>query len=276
MEFIENNVLKVGLNLVGGILSSIVDLRTNEELEFQIDEKVWKSQDVIIFPLVGNNDFDYKGKNYKIATRHGLLRDAKFEVFKKEKESISLIYRSSKEDLNRYPFAFESIVTYSLDGETIKVSNKIVNKSDEVLYGSAGFHLGVVASSSKGEVILKNKQTIFKLNKNGLCDLTPVEYPNVISLKKETFKELDTLIFENKEGGLIVDTGFNHVLTYKFDANLFAVWSNKDLGDYVCVEPWWAITNYQNEPKDITNRKYINKIEKEKVFSYQVTFSLKK
>lgn len=274
MEYIENEILKVGFNLKGGIISSIIDKRTNEELEYQIDPKVWGSQDVVMFPLVGNNNFYYKDKNYKIETRHGILRNKEFSLFSKEKDTISLIYRSSEEDLNHYPFKFESIVTYKLDKETLKVTNKIINKGDEVLYGCGGFHLGVKASSEKGEVVLKDKQTIFKLNKDGLASLKGEDYPNIISLNKKTFKELDTLVFLNKEGGLKLITGFGHTLVYKFNANCFAIWSNKDVGDYVCIEPWWGITNYENESKELEKRMYISSIKDEKEFSYEVSFLL--
>ena len=46
-------------------------------------------------------------------------------------------------------------------------------------------------------------------------------------------------------------------------------------GEYVCIEPWWGISNYVNESNYLEERKSINKLKEneETSFSYKYTFT---
>ena len=46
-------------------------------------------------------------------------------------------------------------------------------------------------------------------------------------------------------------------------------------GDFVCVEPWWGISNYTNELLNIKDINEINVIKNEKEFSYSFSFIYK-
>ena len=61
---------------------------------------------------------------------------------------------------------------------------------------------------------------------------------------------------------------------YNFNTPYFAIWSNAKTGDFICVEPWWGISNYINESKDLSSRIAINKLKENEVasFSYSYTF----
>ena len=270
MEIIENGLLKATLNLKGGVLSSLIDLENNEELEYQIEEGSWPNQDVVIFPHPGDNKFKVEGKEYHIPTRHGILRGHDFKVLSKGKDFIELYVNSDKESKEVYPFDFVFILRYELKGKSLVYTAKVIALNEPILAGY-GEHLAIKANE-KGKVYLNKNTTLYPLV-NGIIDLdNPIKIDEVLSLEKETFKKYDTLVIKNDTKSLIVDNGFNRLVAYKFDAPYFAIWSNPTKGNFVCIEPWWGISNYINEPKDLSKRKGIHKVDSSIEFTFSITF----
>ena len=90
MEYIENEVLKVGVAYHGAELSSVIDKRTGKEMIWQADPAYWKRHAPILFPFVGNVNkgvYRYKGKEYSM-TPHGFARDMDFELLEKKDHMI--------------------------------------------------------------------------------------------------------------------------------------------------------------------------------------------
>ena len=99
---------------------------------------------------------------------------------------------------------------------------------------------------------------------------------NCTNLKKESFQKRDTFVFKGIEEKLELFTGFDSIkITYEFNAPYFAIWSNPNKGVYVCIEPWWGISNYVNETNYLEDRKAINKLKEneETSFSYKYIFT---
>ena len=287
MEEISNEYLKISINEVGASLTSILSLKRNKELLYQIEEGSWAFQDVVLFPLIGKGEYEFNNTYYSFPLRHGLVRDKKFRVIDKSSIVVTLRYESVTEDLAFYPFKFTFDITYMLLKNKIVVRTKIYNDNDDVqenpLYYSYGSHTGIKASSSLGSILLsntENKEIVFyPLDKNGLIDFDhSVNFlelndnnPN-ISLNKELFKKYDTLVFKNNSDEVILDSGFNYKVKYSFNAPLYAIWSNKDKGEFVCIEPWWGISNYVNESSSITDRLFINKTFNTNEYCYSLEF----
>ncbi len=276
MQVIENENLRVTINETGGLLTSIIDKKhQNEELLYQVEEGSWPFQDVVIFPLIGKGEYSLDNKDYSFPLRHGFIRSTELNVLYKVKNKIIFSFESDETSKIIYPVDFQLLLSYYLVDKTLHVETKIINKSTSPIYFSYGSHTGIKANE-KGMINYDQNLYLLPL-KNGLIDLSPIqfEYKNEIPLDKEIFKKYDTLVFKNDRNELILDNGFNHLVKYEFNAPLFAVWSNPIKGNFVCVEPWRGISNYIDEPKDIKKRKYINEVDKEKIFSYSFTFIYK-
>lgn len=270
MEIIQNDKLKAYISLKGGILNSLIDLSNNEELEYQIEEGSWPMQDVVIFPFPGDNKFTFDNKEYHIPTRHGLLRGHDFKVLSKGKDYIELYVNCNEESLKVYPFNFVFILRYELINKSIKYTSKIIALNN-TLYAGYGEHLALKANEN-GKVYLNNSNTLYPLV-NGLIDLNnPIKLDNVLSLSKDTFKKYDTLVFKNESKKIILDNGFNRLISYEFDSPYFAIWSNPNKGSFVCIEPWWGMTNYINEPSSIKDRLGIDEIKESKEYSFTINF----
>ena len=260
MEIIENKFLKVSINPHGALLTSVIFKETNSELLYQIEKDSWPFQDVVIFPLIGAGKFLYEDKNYNLKTRHGFLRNNDLKVFEKEKSKITFSFSSNEETLLEYPFKFTFFITYELIDNSLKVTTKVKNNDNKTMYFSYGSHTGFKANSQIGNVIF-DKDNIFL---------------NCTNLKKESFQKRDTFVFKGMEEKLELFTGFDSIkITYEFNAPYFAIWSNPNKGEYVCIEPWWGISNYVNETNYLEDRKAINKLKEneETSFSYKYTFT---
>lgn len=276
MQIIENKYLKVTINEKGAILNSIIYKPLNKEVQYQIQKDSWAFQDVVIFPLVGAGNYEYQNKNYTFSTRHGFLRTCTLDVLESKKDSITLGLKANEETLKVYPFNFSFSITYTLDKNKLVVSTNVKNLGKEELCFSYGSHTALKANSESGYIKFNKDFKFLPLN----CGLIDVENKenlsmNSIDLKKSTFQKLDTLVYKGENEELTLFTGFDDIkVIYNFNTPYFAIWSNAKTGDFICVEPWWGISNYINESKDLSSRVAINKLKENEVasFSYSYTF----
>ncbi len=271
MEFISSQKYKIGINEIGGALTSIIDLYDNKELVHQLDDGGWPCQDVMIFPIIGQYEYEIDNNLYNIPTRHGLIRNKNLTFTKLNEYSLLGTYESNDEDLKFYPYKFKLIIKYDIIDDKYKVTFNVFNLDDKTMYFSIGNHLGI-KTNDKCYIDLKNNTELLPLEK-GLINLNykTFEY-NKFYLKPEMFTKYDTIVMINKTNEVKLVT-LSHRFVYQFDSPLFAIWQNPVANNFVCIEPWWGIASYINENKDIKNRYLINKLEpnENKKFSFSIT-----
>ena len=267
------NLREFRINIKGALLTSIIDKRNNEELLYQVEKDSWPFQDVQIFPVIGATN--YKVNNFKLSspTRHGFIRNMDFKISSLKDDFVELKIKSNEETKKLYPYDFEFIISYKLDFDKLIVSTKIINLSSEELLCMYGSHTAIKANEEailelgKGFTQYKLVDGLISLNETNILD-------SKIKLTKDYFKKEDTVVLQNIFNDLKLKHGFNHEIIYSFDAPLFALWSRNDNGEFVCLEPWWGISNISNEEIKLSDTKYINKVKKEKEFTYSLTFKL--
>ena len=277
MEIIENNYLKVSINPHGALLTSVLYKETNSELLYQVEEGSWPFQDVVIFPLIGAGKFNYEGKEYTLSTRHGFIRNSDLKILHQEENKITFSFSSNENTLKEYPFVFTFLITYELIDNKLKVQTTVKNSDNKTMYFSYGSHTGFKANSQIGNIVFDKDYQFLPLI-SGLIDENNQDniFMNCTNLKKDSFKKRDTFVFKGHNEKLELYTGFDSIkITYEFDSPYFAIWSNANKGEYVCIEPWWGISNYIDESSKLENRKSINKLKEneEASFSYTYTFS---
>ena len=273
MVIIENEILKVSINTKGALLTSINDKRNDEELLYQIEKDSWPFQDVQIFPIIGATN--YRVKDFKLSspTRHGFIRNMEFKVINKTNETATLRITSNEETKKLYPYDFEFFITYSLKFDKLTITTKVLNLSNETLLCMYGAHTAIKANEN-AILNLGKGYTQYKLIDGLISEKGTLIDDNKIQLNKDYFKKEDTVVIDNTFDKLIIKNGFNHDVIYTFDAPLFALWSRNDTGNFVCLEPWWGISNVTNEEIELKDTKFINEIKKEKEFTYSLTFQL--
>lgn len=269
MEIIENKFLKITVNEIGCCFNSIILKKENKELLHQVKDGGWPCQDVLLFPIIGMYKFTYNEQEYTMPTRHGFIRNSKFLMYKKKAHSVTLIYMNSSENHMIYPVDFKILVTFSLHGSSIKVHTQVQNLNKEPMYFSYGSHPGIRAFKG-GFINLKNNNVYLPIEKGILQKEAQSPFKNILNIDKEIFKKYDTIVFKNRSKKVVLNDGKNSQFTYHFNSPLFAIWTNPNEGDFICVEPWWGIPSYKGEKSDIKERLYINKIDKKKDFKYSI------
>lgn len=267
--YIENELLKVGINSYGGSLTNIIDKIDGEEMLYQPLENSWKGQDVVIFPVVGklkDKKYTVDSKEYKIES-HGLIRYDNLELFEQKSDEITFIYYSNSLTLEQYPYDFEFKVNYKLIGKTVKVSYLVNNTSDSTMFYGIGGHPAFICDG-----IFTEKEFDLKGNYVGLDCIVSEKYllnetgsnitgktsfnQNVIELSKEFFRKELTLIIGSdtlKSATLFRKNGKKVVV--KMESNKYvALWSDEYFGNYCAIEPWWSLPDFVDNDSELKNK----------------------
>lgn len=254
---IENDDIKLTVNGLGGSMTSLVYKQTGEERLWQGDERWWKGQDVVIFPILGHaGPFTANGKKCALKS-HGIVRYTQLELRHKSADSLTLGTRSTAETKENYPYEWDFEVSYRLDGNSVSVGYNVRSLSGRLPFYVGG-HPGMKAPGGSAEIVFEREEQplVYPLESD---EAQPLGKIKSFTLDKAFLAKCKTYQIGNLSGGAIyalTQDGYRY--SYKSDCPLFAFWSNENGGDYVCVEPWWGINDYASAPREITLKPFIN------------------
>lgn len=203
----------------------------------------------ILFPICGqltNGSYVLNGKSYTMKN-HGVARISKWAVINKEDRdhaSITIRLESNEETREMYPFDFELIFTYILKDGKLQILQQYKNNSDVKMPMYAGFHPYFYA---------KNKYINYRTDATKYIDLNDnktKDFNGVIDL----FKMKESAVFiDTKKKSIsfrIEELNSNIDMQYGEEFKYVVLWSVENK-DFVCVEPWMAMTNSFNTKQDI-------------------------
>ncbi|MDO4295211.1 MAG: aldose 1-epimerase family protein [bacterium] len=247
--------LWVEVNAFGGELSRILDRKTNQEILWNADPKIWNRHAPILFPFVGKcyeKSYLYQGKTYAMPTQHGFARDMEFTKLSETENEVWYELRDSEKTREQYPFAFRLQVGHRLEGRLLRVMWKVVNEGDEELLFMIGGHPAfmIPEGASLYDVSLRFNQK----------DALHYQAPDADGYENPALSGTLSL----QDGRVDITEGFFHkALTYIFDkaevtkAELLvkenpyitidcegfpylAVWTVEETHPFVCLEPWYG------------------------------------
>ncbi|WNZ46057.1 aldose epimerase [Leptolyngbya boryana CZ1] len=199
----------------------------------------------ILFPICGNlpeNTYTYKGQTYTLK-QHGFARDLPWEVVDQKTEgelSFTIGLSSNAQTLEHYPFAFRLAFTYALQGQTLLITQKIANLSDEVMPFSIGFHPYFLA--------LEKHQLRFEIPADQALDQrTQATHPffNTFDFAQD---EIDWAFLNiSRQVSNVTDLSRHTriTLTAADEFPILVFWTLKGK-DFYCLEPWSAPRNALN------------------------------
>lgn len=286
--YLENAQLIASFDTKGAELISVkrknMVLGKVEEQEYlwSADPKYWARHAPILFPFVGTQkgkQYQYKGVTYPMQ-QHGFARDKEFLIQEQENNKILFKLSSDEESIKCYPFEFTLWIGYELEEDTIKTFYRVDNHMDEKMYFAIGAHPGffcpLIEGTSQEDYSLRfpNTDTITYTVVNfelGLKRNIPYQIPLV---KKEEYGFLknekglfdrDALIIEDsgiKEVAICKPNDEPYVIV-KFDAPLFGLWSPAGKNaPFVCIEPWYGRCDAEEFDGDLSEKEYINELDK--------------
>ena len=270
---IKNSFIKAQIKSFGAELNSLKKCDENFEYIWQANSKYWARHSPVLFPIVGRlkeDSYFYKNKKYSLS-QHGFARDKEFEIVQNEADFIEFRLKSDEKSLEFYPFFFELNICYKLDKNSLIVSYKVKNKSDEKMYFSIGSHPAFntqVCDFLEFENIKTTKR--YFLDEKGLIyknqDLNLEN--SKLYLDKDLFKD-DALVFNDSNIKQITLKNIENKSKVKVKFDNFpylGIWSKPNDAPFVCIEPWFGVADEQNSNQKIEDKKGILSLEKEEEF----------
>ena len=237
--------------------------------------EVWGGSCPLTFPICGGlkeDKFVFEGKEYQLE-KHGYIRFKVFQVQNKTETSVTFFHRSDAETRVHFPFDYELYVTYTVEGKSLRVEYRVVNKSEKTMYFSIGSHEGYYTPEGieDYDVIFPEKETLdaYVLYGNLLSDqrLPIIKDSNVLPLYDKYFT-VDALVFRNlkSRAATLRNRKTGRAVRVEFpDSPYFLLW-HKSASPYICMEPWNGIQDRVGSGYDITEKEGINALPKGETF----------
>ena len=277
---IKNEYIKAKIKSFGAELNSLQKIDDSLEYIWQGDFKYWNRHSPILFPIVGrlkNDSYFYKNQKYNMS-QHGFARDKEFELVINEADFIEFRLKSDEKTLKIYPFSFELYLSYKLERNSLIVSYKVINKSDEKMLFSIGAHPAFNWSLEKDlkkedyflEFEINNSKRYF-LNELGLVfDSIDLKFEDKkLFLNEELFKN-DALVFNDLNIKNLTFKNIRNENFIKLNFENFAylgIWSKPSGSPFLCIEPWFGVADEENASQNFEDKKGIINLQKDEIFS---------
>ena len=286
MHQLENNFLRVIAREHGAELTSVFDKKNNIEHLWQADPQFWGWHAPVLFPVIGrclNDEIDIAGQQYHME-KHGFARNANFRLLDLTQTSIVFSLKNNEQLQKIYPYKFEFLIRYKLDGNALVVSYEVINKDDKDIYFCLGGHPAFAVPFTEGgqyeDYVLQFAETEnvsrHFIDTDGYFDgRTEVVLANTdtLQLNGRLFSD-DALIFKDLKSRKVTikDKNSERYLSVDFKGfNYLGIWA-KVGAPYVCIEPWLGCADTAGKPTAFKDKEGIIKLEPAGAFnvSYQI------
>ena len=264
---LSNEVLRVEITSAGASLTSIK--KNNKELLWEGNPEVWSGQAPVLFPICGglkDDKYIFEGKEYTLK-RHGFARNSEFEIEKCDDTSAVFLLCSNEETKKVYPFDFEFRIKYALNDNKISISYDVINMGNGDMYYSVGSHeayacpegienYSILFECEENLIASVLKENLLQYNTNEIMKNTK-ELP----LKKEYFA-VDALVFtdiKSRKVWLKNNTN-NDMIKVDFNGKDYLLLWTKPEGDYICIEPWAGLHDFEDSEYDFSAKRGIIKL----------------
>ena len=288
---IENNQLRIRINDHGAELTEIYDKGKDRQILWTADPRFWNRHAPVLFPNVGRyyeNHCLINGVSYE-SGQHGFARDKEFTCIEETSSSVTHLLKSDDNTKISWPFDFELYITHKLDGRTLNVIWKVVNKDEETMYFTIGGHPGFLVP-----ILPDTKRSQYHLNFYGKTDLTycQVDMSTGTVHPDKTHKldlstdgtcpitdhmfDNDALVFDGGQidhVGITLPDGSPYIEMHCAGFPSLGIWSKSPDAPFVCLEPWMGRCDNFGYHGELSEKQDINKTEPGQSFdhSYSIT-----
>ena len=257
MEYIiENEYLKVTVTTWGAQVKSVIRKCDGVEHMWQADKEVWGYHAPILFPHCGkvvDGKIEAKGKIYQ-SGQHGFARNVEHDFVDQTKDTIVLELCSSPETLEKFPYEFRLVSTFTLENDTLHHTLTVENLDECELPFGIGYH-PAFALPFDDKHVATDYELRFSETESPICInclpygllhgniyLMPANIRSIpvdehlfdndshcmMGLRSETLG-----IYEKGTGrGVVCNiSGFPYTL----------IWSKPGMPQFLCIEPWHSL-----------------------------------
>lgn len=285
MITLKNDQLTVQIDTLGAQLHSIK--RNNQPTEYlwQGDQASWGRQAPILFPFVGRlkeDQYTFNGHTYH-QTQHGFARDREFQVVEQKSDQVVLEQHDDAQTWQAYPFAFQLIVTFTLNSGQVDIQYEVTNPAaDHSLIYAIGAHPGfnmpldadshftdiqltVQPAEEYSRIILDGPYN--DSNHPQLIDMTAP-----LKLDHELFAH-DAIIFKTAGSDFtarLIDPCGHGVAVKTHGTQYVGVWSAYPArANFICVEPWWGIADNVNADGQLLHKQDMHRLAPQQSANYR-------
>jgi galactose mutarotase-like enzyme len=203
----------------------------------------------VLFPFAGktlNDTIVFNEKSYTMPM-HGFAKDMPFNIVSQQTNACSLVLSANETiTANYFPFDFDLIITYTIDGGSIVTSAEIKNKSQESFPIGIGFH-PYFLTTRKAETTFNFNLKHFYDYTNGL-ESVPVQGIIESDLKLE--KKYDHVFYDQAGLNMSIQNpndGYEADITTDNSFNIATI--STGANNASCLEPWQSFPNvlHRNE-----------------------------
>lgn len=234
------------------------------------DPSVWGAQAPILFPICGglkDEKFLFGGKEYFLE-KHGFANKSIFSIENADADRAVFLLKADENSKKKYPFDFEFRAEYSLLENGINVEYSVTNTGAYDMYFSVGAHEGYACPEGIEEysiVFDKTEDLLSNIVENGLLSHKTIcidKNTNRLPLKKEYFAE-DALVFcglKSRRLWLEKNSGERRI-EVSFDGSDYLLLWTIPGANFICIEPWSGLPDFDDSLLDICNKPGIIRLE---------------
>ena len=285
MFTLKNHQSLVKISTKGAQIMDWFHLQKEKNILWEMDTVYWNRVAPILFPIVGrlkNDAYHFNSLSYKLG-QHGFARESEFEVVESNETSLVLKLASDAQTLAVYPFHFELIISYELDGSTLKSRNQLKNTGKDSLFASFGAHPGFHLEHHISEYSIHipgAKKLKRHLIDQGLYtgEFEWVHFDQGGFLKlDDSYFEKDAIVFKHEQ---IQKMELYHknsqLLSMEIqgeEAPYWGIWKKKG-APFICLEPWWGLADSTNFEGDLSDKEGINVVIRNETRSFEYSISI--
>jgi len=255
----------------GAELISLTSRSSFREYIWEGNPEIWEGQSPVLFPIVGilkNGKYLLNGKEYSIP-KHGFIRRTT-KLTLKNQTTDRLVFELLPDDeiKQMFPFDFLFQISFHIMGNKLIVTYKVENRGDSEMFFSIGAHPAFNCPIREGDsyddcyIEFEEDEVEYAmlLNRDGLIgrDVKEVFEGDKIRLSHELFAN-DVLMFKSLKSREVslrsVKTGTTVIVKFG-DFEYLGIWS-KPNGDFVSIEPWNGINDFEYTNSDIKTKEGI-------------------
>lgn len=290
MATIENDILKIGVSELGAELCEIHSKISGKEFMWDANPDIWGSYAPVLFPVIGAIKDGYvliKGQQFKVP-RHGFIRNnPNVKLIEQTENNLTYGLKYSEKTLQIYPYEFDFLITFSINGNKITVSHRITNLGDSTMYFSLGGHPAFKCPVNDGEeyedYYLEFEKTenapTWLLAKDGLVGKTTkpiIENSNILPLTSDMFDN-DALIFKNLNSTSVTlksKKSSQSVCVNYSGFPYLGIWA-KPNAKFVCIEPWLGIADNADSDHNFETKEGILNLAAKETFNASYSIEIK-
>lgn len=267
MSTLQNDSLKLVVNLRGAELASVRDRQDDTEYIWQADPSFWGRHAPVLFPIVGrlkDDHFQHQGQAYHL-TQHGFARDLPFAPQTAPEGSLKYRLLATPETRQRYPFDFQLDIIYTLEGRDLTVAYEVSNLGAEPIPFSIGAHPAFRCPLVAGEsfedydFVLAQAETVDRhLLAGGLYtgEVERVLHQSELLPLHPALFQRDALVFHDLTSQWVAlrsRKSGREVRMYIEGFPYFGLWTKPD-APFICLEPWQGLADYRDASGHLSDK----------------------